>query len=315
VVAAAQRRSPAALSLCGVQLLGAWELPLSEHMLQALEQPGGQAQPQPVVSPQGLRPFFTLPIDGDGSTCLQAPAAAGSGAMWELQLDGSYPLLAVQMVVAGAAGTAGAAANGTSSGGSGSRNGSTTGALAIRLLDAPKGGKEVAAWRPAPAGAHVDASSGSGSSHNTSTLSMWQLGPPFNTSGSSGSGSGGSSSSGGGNSSGSSGEVVWELPAALQAAAIRVQGFSSLCDVRVLAAAQQPSTGYLLQPTEQWQVVGGGASSDATASTGGGQQVSALFDGNPQTCLTLQPAAAEPATASSASAAPFLEVLLGRHYR
>lgn len=112
VMAAAQLQ-PAPLALCGVELLGALDLPPSQHMTQQLPL---------AASPKQLQPYFALPVDGDSGSCLQAPASAvgadtsssssssnsGSSSAssslgtakpsWQLQLDGSYPLLAVQLL-------------------------------------------------------------------------------------------------------------------------------------------------------------------------------------------------------------------------
>ncbi|KAI3431500.1 hypothetical protein D9Q98_004551 [Chlorella vulgaris] len=112
VMAAAQLQ-PAPLALCGVELLGALDLPPSQHMTQQLPLAASSKQ---------LQPYFALPVDGDSGSCLQAPASAvgadtsssssssnsGSSSAssslgtakpsWQLQLDGSYPLLAVQLL-------------------------------------------------------------------------------------------------------------------------------------------------------------------------------------------------------------------------
>ena len=280
-VVAAPQAQPTPLSLCGVQLLGAAQLAPSQHMLHPAAQ---------LVIPPSLRPNFTLPIDGDSATCLEAPAAAGNGSSnsssgggsssWQLQLEGTYPLLAIQL-------EASAAANGS---------------LVVSLVDA--GGGVAASWRaphPAAAGA-----AGSGSSH--------------------------SNASGNQSSAASSSVASWELPAVTHAAAVRIEGFASLCELRLLAAAARAATSYLLAPLPAPQSSG----SNSNASSGGSDSVpgwqardaapadspthsgssAALFDGDVRTCFTAQPlqAAAAGSSGSGAPQAAAVEVLLDRPY-
>jgi hypothetical protein len=282
---AAPQAQAAPLSLCGVQLLGAAQLEPSQHMQQLAEQ---------LVVPASLAPDFTLPIDGTSASCLEAPTAAaggngssnssskGTNSRWQLQLDGSYQLLALQL-------EASAAANGS---------------LLVSLVDA--GGGVVASWQ-APNSAAAGAGDSGGSSSNHS-----------NASGSHGSTDGGS-------------VATWELPAATHAAAVRIEGFAALCELRLLAVAARAATSYLLAPlpaanssggrntsagsggsnsVQGWQVrdaAAAGSPSDSSSNT-------APFDGDFQTCFTAQPA--QPAAGSSGAVQPAaLEILLDRPYR
>ncbi len=261
-----------ALSLCNVQLLGGEELPLSQHMLphrkpQHSKGSGAAAGATSDrtgairVAPQSLLPVATLPIDGDSSSCLVAEAGSGSTS-WQLQLDGTYSVVAVRLAATAAA--AGRAGN-SSQGGSGAAGSST---LAVSLLDA--GGAEMASWRTA------------------------------GSSGSSGSGT-----------------VVLELPAATHAAAVRVEGFASLCELQLLVASQRRVDAYQLAPLASLGIGGsssggsnGSASSTSTqrgnqpqaargwrvldAASGNAVNASlaaALLDGDPTTCAVLWPAA------------------------
>ena len=288
---AAPQAQPAPLSLCGVQLLGAVQLAPSQHMQQLAEQ---------LVVPASLAPNFTLPIDGDSGSCLQAPPAAvtsngssnsssngSSSSRWQLQLDGSYPLLALQM-------EASAASNGS---------------VVVSLLDA--GGGVAASWRaPSPAAAGA-AGSGSSSGHS-------------NGSGNHGSDDGGS-------------VATWELPAAMHAAAVRGEGFAALCELRLLAAAARAATGYLLVPLPASDNSGTGNSGAGSSSSGSvhGWQVrdaaaagspsdscscAALFDGDLRSCFTAQPVQPPPTGSSGSGSsgalqAAALEILLDRPYR
>ncbi|PSC67178.1 ATP-dependent Clp protease adaptor containing [Micractinium conductrix] len=236
-----------ALSLCDVQLLGAEELQLSHHM----------QQPQRLLLPPDQQASFTLPIDGNAGSCVTAPVGAGGDASWQLQLDGSYPLLAVQLAAAPAG----------------------NGSLAVELLDG--GGAVAVLLQPSTAGA------------------------PSND-----------SSSGGG--SGGSGSMMVELAGPTQAAALRVRGFASLCDVRVLASAAEPSRSYQLLPDAGWVALGGEPSDGAgtlVSSSGGGNGGASTssppwqpFDGKVSTCLTAKP---QPGSTSSGAA---VELRLGRQY-
>lgn len=124
-VVAAALPGPAPLSLCGVQLLGAVELLPGQYAAAASAQQ---------VQPPELRPLFALPVDGDAGSCLEAPVSGGSAgtARWQLQLDGTYPLLAVALAASPAS----------------SRQQPHLAGLAVSLLDA--GGGIVGAWRPPP---------------------------------------------------------------------------------------------------------------------------------------------------------------------
>ena len=231
-----------------MQLLGAEELQLSHHM----------QQPQRLLLPPDQQASFTLPIDGNAGSCVTAPVGAGGDASWQLQLDGSYPLLAVQLAAAPAG----------------------NGSLAVELLDG--GGAVAVLLQPSTAGA------------------------PSND-----------SSSGGG--SGGSGSMMVELAGPTQAAALRVRGFASLCDVRVLASAAEPSRSYQLLPDAGWVALGGEPSDGAgtlVSSSGGGNGGASTssppwqpFDGKVSTCLTAKP---QPGSTSSGAA---VELRLGRQYR
>lgn len=229
-----------------MQLLGAAELAPAQHMAAAAE-----AAPLS-VSPAALQAEATLPINGDRRSCLEAPAvaAADGSASWQLRLDGSYPLLAVRLQAAAAAGPP-----------SSSR-------LGISLLDA---GGTVVATRQAPAAAAA-ASPGAG--------------------------------------------LAWELPAAVHAAAVRVDGWASLCDVSLLAADAEPAPvpSYRLSPAlrraaggsggdgllqtqsePQWTVADAATGQPAVDSSSGsingsssGGSGGPLFDGDPFTCVTAQ---------------------------
>lgn len=257
VVAAGQAR-PAPLSLCGVEVLGAVELAPGPHM----------ARPAALlVSPPALQPHFTLPINGDSSSCLEVPAAGanstsgtdgGTGSSWQLQLDGSYPLLAVRVQAAAA----------------------PNASMAVSLLDA---GGRVVAHRLLPV-------------------------PPS-----------GSAAPGGLPAVAAS---VIELPLGTHAAAVRVQGFTQLCEAQLLAASTQAATSYLLQPRPSgadgggsgggamaWQVLLDGAAASGSPASG----ASALFDGSYHTCLTAPPAAV--ASSGRGPQAGSIVVVLDRTYK
>lgn len=252
-----------ALSLCSVQLLGAEDLPLSQHM-----RPRRKAQPRQdgaaalLVTPAALQPGATLPVDGSSGSCLQAPAGGGGRASWQLNLDGSYPVLAVRLTATAAA------ARPDGSGGKAAQPSK----LAVSLLDA--GGAAVASWRM-PA-----------SSQNRS------------------------SSSSGGSGNGDSGALL-ELPAAVHVAAVRVEGFASLCEAQMLAASHRKTNSYQLAPlqppagTASGSSGSNGSASNSATSTGAAGEwrvldaasgspldpslSTALLDGDPTTCATLQP--------------------------
>lgn len=259
-VVAASGAQPAPLSLCGVRLLGAAELPLSQRMRQA---PAGLATGMAAlsVSPAALQPEASLPIGSAAAdSCLVAPAAAAANGStsWELRLDGSYQLLAVRLAATPAA--AAAPANNTR--------------LAVSLLDT--GGGLVAAW-PVPPG--------------------------------------------------SPGGMTLELPAATHAAAMRVQGFASLCQVQLLAASQLPSKSYALAPLPaggmqgaagRWQVLDAATGQPPAASSGGGggDGGAALFDSMAGTCISVRPAwAAAGGSGSALGQLAGLEVQLDRPLR
>jgi hypothetical protein len=255
------------LSLCNVQLLGGEELPLSQHMQPQRKQQrrkgsgaaaGGTSTGTGAlrVAPASLQPNATLPIGGDSGSCLLVPAINGSSnstSSWQLQLDGTYSVLAVRLAAAAAA--AGPAGNGSQA--------ASSGTITVSLLDA--GGAEVASWRTAGS-------------------------------------SGGSSGSGG---SSESAPVLLELPAATHAAAVRVEGFASLCDLQLLVASQRMVGAYQLAPLAslgsggtslqrgnpsqaagQWQVLDA-----ASGSALNGSLATALLDGDPTTCAELRPVA------------------------
>lgn len=264
------------LSLCNLQLLGGDDLPLSQHMLpqrKPRQHKGSRTAAAASdgsgalrVSPASLQPVATLPINGNSSSCLLAPAGSSNGnsssngtASWQLHLDGTYSVLAVRL----AATAAGSVGNGSRAASS-----AASSALAVSLLDA--GGAAVASWR---------------------------------TAGSSGAGNG-------------SDPVLLELPAATHAAAVRVEGFASLCDLQLLVASSRKVAAYQLAPLASLRAGGsGGSNVSSTAASsmqpGGEPQAagqwevlnaatgsaltaslaSALLDGDPSTCAVLRPVA------------------------
>ena len=266
----------AALSLCGVQLLGAAELALSQHMLSQAVAAADGLSAALQATPAALRPDATSPIDGDSRSCLAATTAANISTSWQLRLDGSYPVLGVRVTAtppaAAAAAGGPAAANATAAKG---------GAVAVSLLDA------------------ADA-----------VVTFWRV-PTTAT-------------AGGGAEAGS---VTLESPAAVFAAAVRVEGFASLCELQLLTAALRAAPSYPLSPLPelnatgrpqgQWLVLDGatgmpvgevGVGSSSSNSSG------ALFDGDPATCVTVQPLLV-PGTNATAQQAAALEVQLDRPIR
>lgn len=268
-----------ALSLCNVQLLGGEELPLSQHMLLHRKQTrrkgsgtaAGGASDGPGalrVVPASLLPNASLPIDGDAGSCLLAAAGSSSSTSWQLQLDGSYSVLALRLAATPAA--AWPAGNSSQAGG----GTASTSMLAVGLLDA--GGAEVASW------ATAGGSSGGSDSSNLSA-------------------------------------VLLELPAATHAAAVRVEGFASLCNLQLLVASSRRLGAYQLAPLANLGGSGSsGSSRGSNASTSGSFSTSppsseqpqaagewrvldggngsalsaglaaALLDGNPTTCAVLR---------------------------
>ena len=282
---------PAALSLCGVQPLGAVELSLSQLMRLVPAGSGvsssssnssgggtsGATRTAQLVSPPSLLPYFTLPLDGSADTCLQAPAAA-TNASWQLQLVGSYPVLAVRLTVAAPLALA-VTANSSSSSRSGSSSNSSAGAssgtIVVTLLDAA--GAVAASWS-------LPASAASAAT-----------------------------------------PLLLRLQATVHAAAVRVQGFGSLCEVQLLAAASQAYAGYRLSPlplpavtgsgngsssASGWQVLDGG-SGDSIGSNAS----SALFDGNYSTCAAFTVGnSSDSSSGSGAQQLAGVEVILDRLY-
>lgn len=243
VVAAGQGRN-SSLSLCGVQLLGADELLLSQRM----QQPAAAGEPSVAlqVHPPALQAQAATPIDGNAASCLEAPAGAAASSSWQLRLDGSFPVQAVRLVATPALAQAAKQGGGAAGGGN----------LTVALLDAA--GLEVAAWQvPARQAARAARAAG-GSAGGGTTL---------------------------------------ELPVAVYAAAVRVGGFASLCELQLLASASLPPATHRLgplpalassgRPAGTWQVVDGASGQpDAAASL-------ALLDGNPTTCATFRPGPAQ----------------------
>lgn len=260
------------LSLCNLQLLGGDDLPLSQHMLPQRKPRQNKGSRTAAgasdgsgalrVSTASLQPFAALPIDGDSSSCLLAPAGSSNGSSngatrWQLVLDGTYSVLAVRLVAAAAA-AAGSVGNGSQAASSGASS-----ALVVSLLDA--GGAEVASWR---------------------------------TAGSSGAGNG-------------SDPALLELPAATHAAAVRVAGFASLCDLQLLVASSRKVGAYQLAPLASLRAGSSGGSNASSMQPGGQPQAagqwevldaatgsalsaslaSALLDGDPATCAVLRPSA------------------------
>ena len=272
----------AALSLCNVQLLGAEDLPLSQHM-----RPRRKGQPQQggaaalLVAPPALQPGATLPIDGSSGSCLQAPAGGGGSASWQLNLDGSYPLLAVCLMATATAGSAGS-----------SGKAAQPSELAVSLLDA--GGATVARWRT-PGSSQGSSGSSSGGSGDEGSAILLELPAAAHAAAVRVEG------------------FAWLCEVQLLAASRHKASSYQLAPLQAPAgsgsgAGSGNSSGGPAQPPGEWQVLDATSGAALEPST-----AAALLDGDPSSCATLRPKASLGGLGALRPAA--LEVQLDRPVR